>query len=467
MTSSFDRRIVLLVVTMTSFLTPFSSSSFNVALPSLSREFGLDAIMMSWASLAYLLASAMLLVPFGRLADIHGRKKMFLLGTITFTLASLLLGLYPSASLIIWLRALQGIASAMIFGTGIAILVSVTPTQEKGATLGVNAAAVYVGLSIGPFLGGMLTENFGWRSIFFVSAMIGATAATLMFSKLKGEWKEAAGEGFDLWGSIVYSLMLLSLMYGFSLLPSAESFLPIVLGLCGIGVFLLVESKAKHPIVDLRLFVENRAFTFGNLAALINFSSTYAVTFLISFYLQYLKGLSPQVAGTILIASPVVQAIFAPISGKLSDRVEPRRISAAGMVVTSLGLAAFTLIDGETSIFIVIGSLSLLGFGLALFSSPNTNTIMSSVERRLYGIASSTLGTMRLLGQMFSQGITMIIFAIYIGRLEIQPEVYPQLLNSTKIAFTIFFVLNLVGIAASLVDGNKPKLGRSDLATRS
>jgi EmrB/QacA subfamily drug resistance transporter len=452
---------------MTSFLTPFSSSSFNVALPSISKEFGLDAIMMSWASLSYLLASAMMLVPFGRLADIHGRKKIFLFGTFAFTVASLLLGLYPSANLIIWLRALQGIASAMIFGTGIAILVSVTPPQEKGATLGINAAAVYVGLSIGPFLGGMLTENFGWRSIFFVSSFIGVTSASLMFLKLKGEWKEAAGEVFDLWGSIVYSLMLLSLMYGFSLLPSIESLIPIVLGLCCVGVFLLIESKAKHPIIDIKLIVENRAFTFGNLAALINFSSTYAVTFLISFYLQYLKGLSPQMAGTVLIASPVVQAIFAPIAGKLSDRVEPRKISAAGMAVTSLGLATFTLIDGGTTIFIIIVSLSLLGFGLALFSSPNTNTVMSSVERKLYGIASSTLGTMRLLGQMFSQGITMIIFAICIGRLEIQPEVYSQLLYSIKIAFTVFLVFSLVGIVVSLADGNKRKYGGIDSVTRS
>src|SRR5512138_384028 len=162
--SDVDRRVVLLVVVMTSFLTPFAASSFNIALPSISKEFGLDAITMSWASLAYLLASAMFLVPFGRLADIYGRRRVFLYGTIAFSISALLLGIYPSASTIIMLRALQGIASAMIFGTGVAILVSVTPPNEKGATLGMSAAAVYVGLSVGPYVGGLLVNTLGWRS---------------------------------------------------------------------------------------------------------------------------------------------------------------------------------------------------------------------------------------------------------------------------------------------------------------
>ena len=450
-----DRRVVLLVVTLTSFLTPFASSSFNIALPSISKEFSLDAITMSWASLAYLLAAAMFLVPFGRLADIKGRRRVFLYGTISFTIASMLLGIYPTALTIIWLRALQGVSSAMIFGTGVAILVSVTPPREKGAILGINAATVYVGLSIGPFIGGLITETLGWRSILFVTAGIGAVAVLFMVWRLKGEWREAIGESFDLSGALVYSLMLLSIMYGFSLIPLTSSIIPILLGLVAGGVFVWVEARAEHPVLDINLFGSNRAFTFSNLAALISFSATYAVTFLMSLYLQYIKGLDPEQAGLVLIASPIVQAIFSPIAGRLSDRMEPRKVAAIGMAITMFGLVPFVFLNEQTNVLIVVASLVALGFGLSVFSSPNTNAIMSSVEKRLYGVASSTLGTMRLTGQMLSLGITMIIFAVFIGRVEVVPEVYPALTGSINIAFIVFSGLCLVGILASLVSSRE------------
>jgi EmrB/QacA subfamily drug resistance transporter len=455
--SDVDRRIVLLVVVMTSFLTPFAASSFNIALPSISKEFGLDAITMSWASLAYLLASAMFLVPFGRLADIYGRRRVFMYGTFAFSISAFLLGVYPSASTIILLRALQGVSSAMIFGTGVAILVSVTPPREKGATLGMSSAAVYVGLSVGPYMGGLLTNTLGWRSILFVTAGLGILAVLFMVWRLKGEWKEAGGESFDFKGSLVYSLMLLSLMYGFSLVPSLNSLIPIALGLLAGGVFVWVESRATHPVLDINLFKSNRTFTFSNLAALINFSATYAVTFLMSLYLQYVKGLSAQDAGLILIASPVIQAIFSPITGKLSDRMDPGRVSAIGMGVTMIGLLPFVFISEQTDILVIIGSLAALGFGLSLFSSPNTNAIMSSVDKRLYGVASSTLGTMRLTGQMLSMGITMIIFAVLIGRVEIVPEVYPALTGSIRVVFIVSTILCAVGILASLINNKRPK----------
>jgi len=442
---------------MTSFLTPFAGSSFNIALPSITNEFGLDAITMSWASLAYLLASAMFLVPFGRFADIYGRRKIFVYGTFAFALSSLMLGIYPSASTIIILRALQGVSSAMIFSTGMAILVSVTPPKEKGAILGISTASVYIGLSIGPFLGGWLTNSLGWRSILFVTAGLGALAFLFMVWRLKGEWKESVGESFDLKGSLIYSLMLLSLMYGFSLVPSINSLVPIALGLLGGGVFIWVETRAKHPVLDINLFKSNRTFTFSNLAALINFSATYAVTFLMSLYLQYVKGLSPEEAGLMLIASPVVQAVFSPITGRLSDRMEPSRVAAIGMAVTIVGLIPFIFLSEQTNVLVVVGSLALLGFGLSLFSSPNTNAVMSSVEKRLYGVASSTLGTMRLTGQMLSMGITMIIFAVFIGRVEIVPDVYPALTGSINVAFIIFSILCSLGILASLVNSRAPK----------
>lgn len=447
------KRAALLVATAAAFLTPFDVSSVNIALPSIGKEFAMDAISLGWVATAYLLASAMFLVPFGRLADIHGRKKIFIYGTLTFTIASFLMIISNSSVMIIGLRALQGTGAAMIFGTGVAILTSVFPVGERGKVLGINVAAVYLGLSFGPFFGGFLTQQFGWRSIFFVNIPLGLTIIALVLWKLKGEWAEAKGEKFDFTGSIIYSFVLLSIMYGFSLLPSMTSAWLILIGASGLLAFIQWELKAKSPILNINLFKKNTVFTFSNLAALINYSSTFAAGFLLSLYLQYIKGLNPQDAGIILVSQPVVQAIFSPLTGRLSDKIEPRIVASAGMGLTALGLLLFTLIDQGTTLGFVIAGSIILGSGFALFSSPNVNAVMSSVEKKYYGIASATLGTMRLTGQMLSMGIAMLIFAVYIGRVEISPAYYPMLLQSTRTAFSIFAALCFAGIFASLARG--------------
>jgi MFS family permease len=194
-------------------------------------------------------------------------------------------------------------------------------------------------------------------------------------------------------------------------------------------------------------------FAFSNLAALINYSATSAVTFLISLYLQYVKGLDPQQAGIVLIAQPVMMALFSPVAGRLSDSVEPRILSSAGMGIISVMLALISFVGPETPITLLVLCLLFLGFGFALFSSPNTNAVMSSVEKRLYGVASATLGTMRLTGQMLSMGIVMVIFAVTMGGTRITPEYYPSFLQSMRLAFVIFSVLCVVGVFASLARG--------------
>jgi EmrB/QacA subfamily drug resistance transporter len=448
-----DKRAVQLTMALSSFLTPFSGSSFNIALPSIAAEYGLSAISMSWASLAYLLSSAMFLIPFGKLADMYGRKRVYLYGITVFTVASGLLALYPSSATIVALRAMQGLGSAMIFGTGVAILVSVHGPEERGAVLGVNAAMVYVGLSVGPSLGGFLTTGFGWRSIFLVNVGVGLLIVVTTLLRIRDEWAEASSRSFDLRGSALYSLMLLVLMYGMSNLPSTGAYSFILGGLALLGAFIYIESRAENPVLDVNLFRSNKAFSFSNLAALINFSATYAMTLLLSMYLQYIKALNAQEAGIVMMASPITQAIISPLAGRLSDKVEPHRIATVGMAITSLSLVPFMFMDGGTSFVYVAGSLALLGVGLALFSSPNTNAIMGSVDRRFYGVASSTVGTMRLTGQMLSTGIAMTMFAVNLGGSQIVPELYPVLLSSIKVTFTIFFFLCLPGVAASMVRG--------------
>lgn len=454
MTDQSTRRATLAVAILASFLTPFMSSAINVALPSIGQEFLMDAVLLSWVATSFLLAAAIFLVPFGRLADIHGRRRIFALGAAVFTMASLLAGASSSAFMLIAARVFQGVGSAMIYGTGVAILTSVYPPGERGQVLGITVSAVYIGLSMGPFLGGFLTQNFGWRSVFLAIVPLGLLIAALTLWKVQGEWAEARGEAFDLAGSLLYGLVLLVLMYGLSRLPETAGIVLILAGMVGLAAFVWWELRVAYPVLSIDLFAKNRTFALSNLASLINYSATSAVAFLLSLYLQYIKALTPQQAGLLLMAQPIVQAVLSPLAGRLSDRVEPRIIATAGMTLTAAGLVLLLLLLSlATPLGAIIACLALLGLGFALFSSPNMNAIIGSVERRSYGVASGTAGTMRLLGQMLSMGIATMLFALNIGRVEITPGAYPLFMISTKTAFAIFAVLCVVGIFASLARG--------------
>ena len=448
-----SKKVASVVAAVASFLTPFTGASINIALPAIQREFTLNALLLGWISASFLLSSAIFLVPFGRIADIHGRKRTFLTGAALFSVFSLFCAFSPSAIALLVARFLQGIGAAMIFGTGVAILTSVYPPRERGKALGINVAAVYLGLFLGPVVGGVLVHYFGWRTIFLVVALLSAAAVTLGIAKLKGEWAEAKGEKFDLPGAVIYSLALPSLMYGSSRLPSVSGELFIAAGIIGLALFAAWELKVKNPLLNIDLFRKNTVFAFSNLAALINYSATFAVNFLLSLYLQYIKGLTPQGTGFILVWQPAVMALFSPFAGRLSDRVEPRAVASAGMTLTTLSLALLALLRASTPLWVITTVLVLLGLGFAFFSSPNTNAVMSSVEKRYYGVASGTLGTMRLTGQMFSMGVVMILFALFIGKEEIVPTNYPSFMVAVKSAFLIFAVLCAGGIFASLARG--------------
>lgn len=453
--SKTQKQIVLFIAVLAGFITPFDGSAVNIALPSMAYEFHMDAIHLSWVSTAYLLSAAVFLVPFGKLADIYGRKKVFFYGITIFTIASLCMMTAQSAFAIIAFRVMQGFGSAMIFGTGIAIVTSVFAPGERGKALGIYVTAVYIGLSIGPFLGGLLTQYFGWRSIFGANVPIGMVAIILILWKLKGEWAECKGQHFDLIGSIIYSLSLIMFMYGLSILPQANGFYILLLGIIGSVIFILYELKIPSPVLEIRLFIHNKIFTFSNLAALINYSATFAVTFLLSLYFQYTKGFTPEHAGFILIVQPVVQAFLSPIAGKLSDIFEPRYLASLGMAFTAIGLSLLTQITEMTSVSYFIFILIILGIGFGLFSSPNTNIIMSSVDKKYYGVASGMNGTMRLLGQMLSMGIAMLLISIYVGPVQITPAYYPQYVASLNTAFIIFTILCIIGIFASFIRGNR------------
>ena len=450
------RTAALLVATLASFFTPFMSSSINIALPSIAREFSLDAVTLSWIATSFLLAAAVFVVPFGRLADIYGRKRIFNIGVVVFTISCLAAAVSQSGTWLIASRVFQGLGSAILSATSMAILASAFPANERGKVLGFQVAAVYTGLSLGPSIGGILTQAFGWRSIFIFGLPLGILTMVVSLWKLKGEWAEAKGEKFDIGGAALFGFSLIALMYGFSKLPHPLGVWLLLAGTAGLVGFVMWEKRASSPVLDVRLFSLNPVFAFSNLAALINYMATSAVTFLLSLYLQYIRGLDPRSAGLVLIIQPVVMAVLSPIAGRLSDKLKPRMLASIGMSITTAGLVLLTLVDENTSMVFILAALFVLGVGFALFSSPNSNAVMSSVERRYYGVASGTLGTMRSTGQMFSMGIVMLLFAIYMGQAEITPELYPQFLKSAETGFVVFAALCLGGVFASLVR-RKPK----------
>lgn len=448
------RRIVLAISTLSAFITPFLVSSVNIALPAIGQEFSLNAIMMSWVITTYLLAAVIFLVPVGRIADIYGRKKILLLGMLTITVSSLLAAEANSLAMLLFARTLGGLGGAMIFGTGIAILISVFPEHNRGRVIGINVAGTYFGLSMGPFIGGWLTHAFGWRSVFMAIVPVGVIILAATLWMVRGEWSEARGERFDLAGSLLYSTAILAAMYGFTQLPKTGGFVGVLSGIVIFAAFIAWEQRSAFPVLQVSLFRRNAAFTFSNLAALINYSATYALTFLLSLYLQYIKGLNAQHAGYILIFQPIVMFLFSPFAGRLSDRVEPRLVASAGMGLTAIGLALLAALDGATSLSYIVGVLILLGLGFALFSSPNTNAVMSSVGKRFYGVASGILSTMRLTGQMLSMGIVSMIMAIFLGQARIAPDSFPMFIQSIKTAFAVFAALCGLGVLASLARGN-------------
>ncbi len=448
-----DPRFPLLAGSLTfSFLVPFLTSSLNLALPGLGREFSLGAAGLGWVGTSYLLASGALLLPGGRASDIWGRRRVFVLGMWIHTAASLLCALAPSAPLLLLFRVAQGMGSGLAFATGIAMLVSAYPPGDRGRVLGLSVASVYLGLSLGPVLGGLMVQQLGWRSLFALHVPLGA-AVLLLLSRVKEEWAEAREERFDLAGSALFAASLSLLLLGITRLPRAGSALPLAAGVACGALFLWRDASTPSPLLPLRLLRGNPAFTLGNLAALINYGATFAVGFFLSLFLAAAWGLSPGETGLLLASQPAVMAVLSPLAGRLSDRVEPRLLASSGMALSSLGL--FLLIPSLAAPrpLAVAGSLALLGLGFALFSSPNTNAVMGAVERRDYGTASASLGTARVLGQMLSLAAATAILASFLGGAAPSPATAPLLLSAVSWGLAGFGALCALGVLPSLARG--------------
>ncbi len=452
-----EKNAALIAAVMASFLTPFMGSSINIALPHIGREFHMDTVSLGWVTTVYLLAAAVSLLPMGKLADIYGRKKIFLYGIVLFSIVSGLTAFAPNGIILILLRALHGLSSSMIFGTGVAILTSVFPPGERGKAIGITVSAVYVGLSSGPFLGGIITDGFGWRGIFILPIPIGILVITQVIIKLTGEYAGEPGQKMDFVGTFIYAVALSAFMWGLSDLPNVPAIVAVVAGSAGLAVFVVHQNSIRSPLLKMRLFMENMVFAFSNLAALIHYAATFGIAYLMSLYLQDVMGYSAQVAGLILVAQPLIMAAGSPIAGRLSDQFEPRYVASAGMALTAFGLFCFSRLGENTSIQYIIVVLVGIVLGYALFSSPNTNAVMSSVTREHYGVAAATVGTMRLLGQMTSMAVAMLVLSNIMGKIQITEANTDLFVKSVNTVFLIFFIMGIGGVFSSMARGRLRK----------
>ncbi len=314
------KRDLLIVGILVSFLTPFVRSSINLALPALATEFDLSAVFLTWISTVYLLVNAILYIPFGRIGDIYGRKRIFQYGLIIFTVSSFISAFSTSGEMFLIFRILQAVGNAMIFANLNAMISSAFPINERGKAFGLTSMGVFVGLIVGPILGGAITQMVGWRTLFYLDTIIGIIAAYAI-TRFKHDWIDAKGEKLDVIGSFILGLSLISIIYGFSNLNNKYGLFLVIAGIIGLSLFYLVEKRVTYPLINLSLF-NSKSFTFGNITAFINYGAFVSIGFILTLYLQYLKGYGPLTAGLIVSIQSIMMVLVSPFAGRLADKIK-------------------------------------------------------------------------------------------------------------------------------------------------
>ncbi|MGN0736055.1 MAG: MFS transporter [Anaerovoracaceae bacterium] len=448
-----EQKNTIIVCVITAFITTFMGSALNLSIPDLEKEFGVGAQTVGWVVTIYMLTCSALAVPFGRLADRVDRVLILRTGILIFSAGSLSAVISRSMGMFLLFRLMQGIGASMIFSTNIAILAAAFDEKERGRVLGYATCATYAGLSAGPVIGGILNQHFGWRAIFLVTASITAVAFCGAVLKLpKGSGMEYSSSEkvkpvTDYAGNILFVMSMVMSMYGLSAFKN-NVLAPFILvaGLFLFIIFIRTEKRVANPVVDIRMFCSNLPFTLSCFAATVNYGSNFAISYLMSIYLQLVKGMSSQWTGIVLAVSTVIMAILSPWVGRLSDRVSPNRISAAGMAFCAVALGLFTFVRKDSSLTQTIITLALSGLGFALFSTPNTNAVMSCVKKEDYGTASSILSTMRSLGHTASMSAVTAISGIYMGSDSMGEAPQEMLMKTLHVSFAIFTFLCILGI---------------------
>jgi predicted MFS family arabinose efflux permease len=359
------------------------------------------------------------------------------------------------ASLLVF-RVISGISAALIFSSNTPILLDNYPREQGGKALGYLVTGVYLGLATGPVFGGLLTHALGWRSIFIIAAALETVFFIgSLFAIPKGTDKgEPADTGlgrFDLPGSVMLTLAIVCLMIGFSTFTQYTwAKFMIIAAIALLVAFIIVELHTESPVVNVRAFRSNKNYAFSNFAALLNYSATFGLTYLMSTYLQTVKGFNAGIAGVILISQPIIMAIVSPPMGRMSDRRSPYMLATIGMLVCAAAILLFCFIDVDTPLLVIILGLLLMGFGVGIFSSPNNRAVMSNVEAKDNCVASSLLNTMRSVGQSSSLAIITLVSSLNLGSQSFAGASPVDMVHATRICFIVFVILSACAILLSV-----------------
>jgi EmrB/QacA subfamily drug resistance transporter len=447
--------IALIAVCSGYIIAPMGMASVNVAIPALAQDLQANATKVGWLPTLYLLSSVMFMLPVGKLADNYGRKRVYTLGLALNVIAAFMCSIATHIDWVLFWRFVQGGAGAMIFGTGIAIITSCTPDNKRGAALGIVAACVYVGLTVAPAIGGWLTELFSWRAVFYFQIPLGI--ALIMFIKvmLPGDWKNEEHSRFDWMGSSIFALFSLTFVYGLSLLPSNLGFALFALSIFCLATFILHQSRNRAPLIRPQMFRESRVFSLSLATSFFMYGSNFAIIFLLSLYLQYIKGLSPAHAGQILMVQALSMALIAPFAGKLADRFESRVIATAGCLIVGVGFLFLNQLDLNTSSSYIVWSLLLVGFGFGLFSTPNNSAIMGAVNKQEVGVASASMNLSRTTGNMVGMSLVNLMLHYYIGDTALSTEQNPALMSTISLALTMSLSFVITACVISSMRGRQ------------
>ncbi len=445
--------LILIATSISTFLSTYLTGSVNMALKAIGAEYSANPSELSLLTSVYLLFTSLGLIPFGRISDIHGPKRTLLCGCAFFVLSNFLVPWvsFNFTSLVVF-RGLQGIGAALLLVSNTPIITAVFPRERRATAIGYLSGMVFFGYSVGSYLGGLLIDLFGWRSIFTSAGIAGTIAFFTILVLVPSDHRSTDKDrAFDTTGTLLYAAMLIFLQLGAAYLTSLPGILMLAGCVLAFALFVRNQWTSAHPVCDVRLFRANRVFAMSNLAGLFTFTATYGTQYLLSLYLQCNRGLTPSAAGKIMLFQPLMQLFFSPLAGFIADRTSPALVASAGMGMIAAALFLLAGLAQESPFAVIYLALILTGIGISLFSAPNTSMIMGSVPEGKRGMAAATNSLMRNLGMQLSIILCGSAFLIALGSVEgIPPEKYGQMLATTKIVFIVFACLCVIGLFVSL-----------------
>ena len=423
---------VVLVSFLTSFFAVFLAAGIVIGVPSIASEFGMNNVVQNWIITIALLVVAVFTLPAGQLSGKFGVKRSLVIGVLIFLVGSI------GACL-----AFSNVAS-------MAMVVQAIKPQNRGKALGLTVTGVYLAGSLSPVICGFLVYNLGWRSMFYFTIPFFLICIALMLWKIPGDWKTYEKDKIDSIGYLIYGIGILLFIYGFTSLMTTMGKLCVVIGFILLALFAYYETRVSTPAFNMRLF-KNMKFTSSNVAALCSYLAVASLTTILNYHFQYVRGWNAQMAGLILIVTPIIMAFMAPNSGKLSDKIHPQKLAAIGMSIATVALLILVFLDANTPIWLIVVAMILQGVGMGLFTTPNTNAIMSSVPPNETPNASAAQSAMRTIGQTMSLGLLTLVFAWIMGSLKLSSQYAGMVVQASQIVCIICTVLCIVGIFSSLV----------------